>query len=180
MASLQGEAATRRNTDARYVLLAREAIQATCAMRPRNQGLPCRVLPERRLPALSWLPGRSRAHIARCRAEGNCAMLAPISAMSAHAAMRSMPGMVSSRDHLLGKLHGVALDYPLVHCDLGFRPAPLVPAAAGAENDDGLDALPSSANLRAADFDRSLPRASPASTCASASPLQMCTGVSAA
>ncbi len=24
--------------------------------------------------------------------------------------------------HLLGKLHGVALDFPLVHCDLGFQP----------------------------------------------------------
>src|SRR6266700_896941 len=46
----------------------------------RSQGLPLRVRPLRRLPALSLLPGHMPAHEARCRALGKRRISAPISA----------------------------------------------------------------------------------------------------
>src|SRR6267142_6793358 len=63
----------------------------------RNHGLPLRVVPPKRLPALSWLPGHRAAQLANCSAVGNCAMVLPTSARRAHPATRSMPGIVSHR-----------------------------------------------------------------------------------
>jgi hypothetical protein len=66
------------------------------AMR-RNHGLPLRLLPLRRLPALSWLAGHSPAQLARCAALGKAVMSDPISATRLQAATPSTPGTVIQR-----------------------------------------------------------------------------------
>src|SRR5215211_2128405 len=63
----------------------------------RSQGLPLRVFPLRRLPALSLLPGHIPAQDARWLALGKRAMSVPISATSASATYRPTPGIVSRR-----------------------------------------------------------------------------------
>ena len=57
---------------------------------------PLRVLPERRLPADSSLPGHTPAQEARCLAVGNALMSPPVSAMITSAVRRWMPGIVQS------------------------------------------------------------------------------------
>ena len=54
---------------------------------------PLRVLPERRLPADSSLPGHTPAHEARCLGVGNAVMSTPISAISTSAVRCLTPGM---------------------------------------------------------------------------------------
>ena len=63
----------------------------------RNHGLPLRLLPLSRLPALSWLPGHSPAQLARCAALGKAVMSDPISATRLQAATCSTPGIVIQR-----------------------------------------------------------------------------------
>ena len=67
-------AARRWYCAARYVCLVRAAACAASTSVARSQGLPRRVRPLRRLPALSWLPGHIPAHDARCLAVGNLPM----------------------------------------------------------------------------------------------------------
>src|SRR5215212_9403652 len=54
---------------------------------------PLRVLPERRLPADSWLPGHVPAQDARGLAEGQTLMSPPVSAMITSAARRPPHGV---------------------------------------------------------------------------------------
>ena len=54
----------------RYVRRARSAPQLHSTNNGFNQGLPCRVRPVLRLPALSCWPGQTPAHEARCAADG--------------------------------------------------------------------------------------------------------------
>jgi hypothetical protein len=49
----------------RYVPLVRAAAWAACTSVVRKKRLPFRVLPDPRLPALSWLPGVTPAHEAK-------------------------------------------------------------------------------------------------------------------
>ena len=90
-------AARRRNCAERYVFLVRAAAHAHWQVMRPNQGLPLRVLPLRRLPALSQFPGQSPSQLARCVAVGNCSMTMPISAAKLQAATRSIPGTVVQR-----------------------------------------------------------------------------------
>ncbi len=84
--------------------------------------LPCLVLPDRRLPALTRLPGHSPAQLARCRAEGNCPMLVPISAITAVLQLlyteTATAAWLSPQEkkailHLAGK--GISIGEPLMH-----------------------------------------------------------------
>jgi hypothetical protein len=61
----------------------------------RSQGLPLRVLPLWRLPALSLLPGQRPAQEATCLALGKRVRSEPISATSASATERPTPGIAS-------------------------------------------------------------------------------------
>src|SRR2546422_731739 len=60
----------------------------------RNQVAPLPVVVGCRFPALSWLPGQSRAQDAKCAAVGNASMSAPVSARIACAARAATPGIV--------------------------------------------------------------------------------------
>jgi hypothetical protein len=64
----------------------------------RSHRLPFRVLPLRRLPALSLFPGQTPAQEARSSAEGNWFILIPISAITAQAVVRSKPGISASNE----------------------------------------------------------------------------------
>src|ERR1700750_3120825 len=113
---------TRRNTDARYVLLAREAIQRDLrdeASQPRapvpgsaGEALACALIvagtkpgPTRQMPCR----GKLRNVGSDLGDECTCGY-----------AVDARNGV--EQGHLLGKLHGVALDLPLEHCNLGFQP----------------------------------------------------------
>jgi hypothetical protein len=58
---------------------------------PRSQRLPLPVLPEGRLPALSWLPGQILAQEAMWRWLGQRLMSSPISAKMSSAVRRPIP-----------------------------------------------------------------------------------------
>ena len=75
----------------------REAAQAASTRAVRNQLLPRRVLPLRRLLALMSLPGHRQAQAARCLAVGNGVTLGPISARMTSAVARLTPGMATRR-----------------------------------------------------------------------------------
>jgi hypothetical protein len=71
---------------------------AVCAASPRavrTHGLPVRVVPRSRVPALSRWPGHMPAHKARCRARGQRCLSGPLSARITCARRRVMPGRVS-------------------------------------------------------------------------------------
>ena len=74
------------------------ADQAACTMPVRSQRLPCPMVPEKRLPALSLLPGASLAQLTKWAAVGKRLMSAPISASNISAVRRLTPGMVSSSE----------------------------------------------------------------------------------
>src|SRR3954466_7049148 len=80
---------------ARYVPLERAAARAASVNAPCSHLDPLRVLPERRLPADSSLPGHIPAHEARWPEVGNRLMSTPISAIRVSAVLRSTPGIVS-------------------------------------------------------------------------------------
>lgn len=94
----------------------------------RTARLPLRVLPERRLPALSWLPGQRPAQEAKCRCEGKRLMSVPISAK-----MHALRGLLTdSRDGAQGVQslslwqHEVALD---LHATLRYLPLKVIDVA---------------------------------------------------
>jgi hypothetical protein len=72
----------------------RTAAQATSCRVARSHVAPLPVVVGRRFPALSLLPGQSRAQEAKCPAVGNWLMSTPVSAMIAWAARAATPGMV--------------------------------------------------------------------------------------
>ena len=64
----------------------------------RSHRLPFRVLPLRRLPALSLFPGQTPAQEAKLSAEGNWLISTPISAMTLQAVVRSKPGISANKE----------------------------------------------------------------------------------
>src|SRR5690349_19002301 len=83
---LPRRAAIRRYWAERYVFLVCDAASADSTRSLRNQGLPLRVLPFKRFPALSWFPGHIPAQEAKCLALGNRVVSVPISANTPSAA----------------------------------------------------------------------------------------------
>src|SRR5262249_22945896 len=67
------------------------AAHAACTSAVRSHWLPLVVLPPRRLPALSWLPGHSPAHDDRCPDVGNFVMSVPTSATTTSATRLPTP-----------------------------------------------------------------------------------------
>src|SRR4051794_28706490 len=70
----------------------------------RSQTLPFVVRAGGDLPALWLFPGHMPAQEASAEAEGNCAMLGPISAAMSSASLRLTPGIVASS--LMASLRG--------------------------------------------------------------------------
>jgi hypothetical protein len=83
--------------------LLREAAFADSVSVVRSHFESWRGLPERCLPADSRLPGHCPAQEARWALVGKTFMSTPISAISTWAAMRPMPGIVSSSSRSLEK-----------------------------------------------------------------------------
>src|SRR4051812_38060213 len=89
-------ARSRRDWAPREVSLLRVALFAHSTSVWLSHLEPLRVLPERRLPADTSLPGRMPAQEARCLADGNVVMSPPVSATITSAARRPTPCIVHS------------------------------------------------------------------------------------
>src|SRR3954452_24793942 len=96
MVALLGPRRARRRAywAAREVFLLRLALLAHSTSVWLSHLEPLRVLPVRRLPADSSLPGHMPAQEARCLAVGKTLMSPPVSAMITSAARRPTPGIV--------------------------------------------------------------------------------------
>src|SRR5437660_11066966 len=77
----------------RYVPMARAAPQPTWHNMRLTQGLPLRIFPDLRLPALSSLPGHIQAQEDKCCSEANAVSSGPSSATMLHGATRLTPGI---------------------------------------------------------------------------------------